>query len=153
MDFFANNLPQSLFVIGLILLVIEVAVLGFSTFVLFFVGLAAMITSALLFVGLLPNSLLSASFSTGVMTLITTLVLWKPLKRMQAKVSRKKVKSEFIDHQFVLKEAVSPTLSPKHQYSGVEWTLVSDVFIAAGTKVEVTEAEVGKLHIKAIDLK
>jgi membrane-bound ClpP family serine protease len=47
MDFFTNNLAQSLFVVGLILLVVEVTVLGFSTFVLFFVGLAAMVTGAL----------------------------------------------------------------------------------------------------------
>ncbi|WP_369921209.1 NfeD family protein [Marinomonas polaris] len=153
MDIIANNLAQSLFIVGLILLVIEVAVLGFSTFVLFFVGLAAMATGALVYVGVLPNSLLSASLSTGVMTILATLVLWKPLKRMQSKVSTKKTKSEFTDHQFYLKEAVSPTQSPKYHYSGVEWSLVSEEPIEAGTKVEVTEAEVGKLHIKAISTK
>ena len=153
MDIIANNLAQSLFIVGLILLAIEVAVLGFSTFVFFFVGLAAMATGALVYVGVLPNSLLSASLSTGVMTILAALVLWKPLKRMQSKVSTKKTKSEFTDHQFFLKESVSPTQSPKYRYSGVEWSLVSEEFIEAGTKVEVTEAEVGKLHIKSIDLK
>ena len=153
MDIIANNLAQSLFIVGLILLAIEVAVLGFSTFVFFFVGLAAMATGALVYVGVLPNSVLSASLSTGVMTILAALVLWKPLKRMQSKVSTKKTKSEFTDHQFFLKESVSPTQSPKYRYSGVEWSLVSEEFIEAGTKVEVTEAEVGKLHIKSIDLK
>ncbi|GGN21047.1 MULTISPECIES: NfeD family protein [Marinomonas] len=152
MDIIANNLAQSLFIVGLILLVIEVTVLGFSTFVFFFVGLAAMATGALVYVGVLPNSVLSASFSTGVMTILAALVLWKPLKRMQSKVSTKKTKSEFTDHQFFLKESVSPTQSPKYHYSGVEWSLVSEEPIEAGTKVEVTEAEVGKLHIKAMDL-
>ena len=152
MDIIANNLAQSLFIVGLILLVIEVTVLGFSTFVFFFVGLAAMATGALVYVGVLPNSVLSASFSTGVMTILAALVLWKPLKRMQSKVSTKKTKSEFTDHQFFLKESVSPTQSPKYHYSGVEWSLVSEEPIEAGTKVEVTEAEVGKLHIKAMGL-
>lgn len=152
MDIIANNLAQSLFIVGLILLVIEVTVLGFSTFVFFFVGLAAMATGALVYVGVLPNSVLSASFSTGVMTILAALVLWKPLKRMQSKVSTKKTKSEFTDHQFFLKESVSPTQSPKYHYSGVEWSLVSEEPIEAGTKVEVTEAEVGKLHIKAMNL-
>ncbi|AWY00481.1 activity regulator of membrane protease YbbK [Marinomonas primoryensis] len=151
MDFFTNNLAQSLFVVGLILLVVEVTVLGFSTFVLFFVGLAAMVTGALLYLGILPDSVLSAMFSMGVLTLLAALLLWKPLKRMQSKVSSKKIKSDFIDHRFILKEAVSPTQSPKHHYSGVEWALISDESIAAGTKVEVTEAEVGKLHIKAVE--
>ena len=153
MDIIANNLAQSLFIVGLILLVIEVTVLGFSTFVLFFVGLAAMATGALLYFEILPNSLLSASFSTGIITLVTAFVLWKPLKRMQSKVSTKKAKSEFTDHQFFLTEPVSPTLSPKYHYSGVEWSLVSEELIEAGTKVEIVEAEVGKLHIKAISSK
>ena len=151
MDFFTNNLAQSLFVVGLILLVVEVTVLGFSTFVLFFVGLAAMVTGALLYLGILPDNVLSAMFSMGVLTLLAALLLRKPLKRMQSKVSSKKIKSDFIDHRFILKEAVSPTQSPKHHYSGVEWALISDESIAAGTKVEVTEAEVGKLHIKAVE--
>jgi len=151
MDFFTNNLAQSLFVVGLILLVVEVTVLGFSTFVLFFVGLASMVTSALLYLGILPDSILSAMFSTGILTLIMALLLWKPLKRMQSKVSSKKIKSDFTNHRFMLKENVSPTQSPKHHYSGVEWALISDEPIAAGTKVEVTEAEVGKLHIKAVE--
>jgi len=150
MDFFTNNLAQSLFVVGLILLVVEVTVLGFSTFVFFFVGLAAMVTGALLYLGILPDSVLSAMFSMGILTLLAALLLWKPLKRMQSKVSSKKIKSDFIDHRFILKEAVSPTQSPKHHYSGVEWALISEEPIEAGTKVEVTEAEVGKLHIKAI---
>lgn len=151
MDFFTNNLAQSLFVVGLILLVVEVTVLGFSTFVLFFVGLASMVTGALLYLDILPDSILSAMFSTGILTLIAALLLWKPLKRMQSNVSSKKIKSDFTDHRFILKEAVSSTQSPKHHYSGVEWALISDEPIAAGTKVEVTEAEVGKLHIKAVE--
>ena len=118
MDIIANNLAQSLFIVGLILLVIEVTVLGFSTFVFFFVGLAAMATGGLVYVGLLPNSLLSALLSTGVITVLAALVLWKPLKRVQSKVSTKKTKSEFTDHQFYLKEAVSPTQSPKYHFSG-----------------------------------
>ncbi|QUX95435.1 activity regulator of membrane protease YbbK [Marinomonas sp. CT5] len=150
MDIIANNLAQSLFIVGLILLVIEVTVLGFSTFVLFFVGLAAMATGALVYFGVLPNSVLSASLSTGVITAVAALILWQPLKRLQSEVSTKKAKSEFTDHQFILKEPVSPTLSPKYHYSGIEWSLISEDFIEAGTKVEVTEAEVGKLHIKAI---
>lgn len=150
MEFFTNNLAESLFVAGLILLVIEVVVLGFSTFVLFFVGLAAMLTGALLYVGVLPDNVLSAMLSTGVLTLIAAGILWKPLKRMQSDVGSKKVKSDFIDHQFILQEPASPTLSPKYHYSGIDWVLICEEPIEAGTKVEVTEAEVGKLHIKAV---
>ena len=43
MNWISNNLSESLIMAGLALLVIEVVILGFSTFVLFFVGLAALI--------------------------------------------------------------------------------------------------------------
>ncbi len=150
MEFFTNNLAESFFIVGLILLVIEVAVLGFSTFVLFFVGLAAMATGALLFIGALPNNALSAWMCTGVLTLIAAALLWRPLKRMQSSVSTQKAKSDFVGHRFILQDDVSATKSPKHQYSGVEWSLISVEEIEAGTRVEVTEAEVGAFHIKAV---
>ena len=83
MNFFAENLAQSLLVVGLILLVIEVAVLGFSTFFLFFAGIGAVLTSVFLYVNMIPYTMLSALMSTGILTLIAALVLWRPLKSMQ----------------------------------------------------------------------
>ena len=44
MDWVTANMAESLIIVGLLLLAIEIAVLGFSTFVLFFVGLAAVLT-------------------------------------------------------------------------------------------------------------
>ncbi len=151
MNFFAENLAQSLLVVGLILLVIEVAVLGFSTFFLFFAGIGAVLTSVLLYVNMIPYTMLSALMSTGILTLIAALVLWRPLKSMQANVSVKKAQGDLVGHQFILKDTVSPTESPTHQYSGVQWHLVSEETIEAGTRVEVIEAQVGIFHIKAMD--
>jgi len=151
MSFIANNLAESFLIIGLILLVVEVAVLGFSTFVLFFVGLAAMVTGALLYVSVLPGSGLGALLSMGVFTLVFALLLWQPLKRMQGNVSPKKAQGDLVGHQFVLKDFVSPAVSPSYHYSGVNWTLMSDEAIEAGTRVEVIEAEVGAFHIKAVN--
>ncbi|REG83164.1 NfeD family protein [Marinomonas pollencensis] len=151
MSFVTNNLAESFLVVGLILLVIEVAVLGFSTFVLFFVGLAAMVTGGLLFLTVLPDNGLGALFSTGVFTLVFALFLWRPLKQMQRNVSPKKAQGDLVGHQFVLQEAVSPRLSPSYHYSGVRWNLISDTLIEAGTRVEVIEAEVGAFHIKAVE--
>ncbi|MBJ7538790.1 NfeD family protein [Marinomonas transparens] len=151
MDFFTNNLAQSLFVVGLILLVIEVAVLGFSTFVLFFTGLAAMVTGVLLYVDIIPNTGLSAMFSTGMLTLIAAVMLWRPLKRMQSHVSPKKAQGDLVGHRFILQEAVSPLQVGTYHYSGVDWKLISLTPIEAGTRVEVTEAEVGAFHIQALE--
>lgn len=149
MDLVSNNLAESLIIVGLTLLVIEVLVLGFSTFVLFFVGLAAVITGGLLYMGVLPDSMLSALSSIGALTGLLAIFLWRPLKSMQGKVERKKVTSDLVGHSFFLNEAVSMHNNPVYQYSGIDWRLSSQKELSAGTEVEVTEVSVGKFVIQA----
>jgi membrane protein implicated in regulation of membrane protease activity len=149
MDWAFNNLAESLLILGILLLVIEIAVLGFSTFVLFFVGCAAVITAGLLFVGIIPDTMLAAMLSTGVLTAMTAVLMWKPLKNMQAKVDTTKAKGDLVGHSFVLVEDVAPELTPEYRYSGIDWKLKASEHLVAGTKVEVIEADVGVFHIKA----
>ena len=150
MDWALNNLAESLLILGIILLAIEVVVLGFSTFVLFFVGCAAVVTAGLLYVGIIPDTMLAAMFSTGLLTALSAVLLWKPLKSIQTDVDTTKVKSDLVGHRFVLVEDVAPELSPEHHYSGINWKLIASEKLAAGTRVEVTQVDVGKFHIKAI---
>jgi membrane protein implicated in regulation of membrane protease activity len=149
MDWVSNNLAESLIIVGLALLVIEVMVLGFSTFVLFFVGLAAMTTGGLLYIGVLPDSMLSALSSIGVLTAILAIFLWRPLKSMQNNVERKKVTSDLVGHSFILNEAVSMSNNPVYRYSGIDWHLSSEKELSAGTFVEVIGVAVGKFVIQA----
>jgi len=149
MDWAFNNLAESLLILGILLLVIEIAVLGFSTFVLFFVGCAAVLTAGLLYVGIIPDTLLAALLSTGVLTAVSALLLWKPLKKMQTEVDTTKAKGDLVGHRFVLVEDVAPDLTPVYRYSGIEWKLISSENLVSGTKVEVIEANVGVFHIKA----
>lgn len=150
MEWALNNLPETLLIIGIALLVIEVAVLGFSTFVLFFVGCAALLTGILLFFGFLPETMLSALLSVGIITAISAALLWKPLKAMQSNVDTHKAKGDLVGHRFVLAQDIKPGEMPEYKYSGITWCLISEEHLAAGTKVQVTEAEVGKFHIKAV---
>jgi len=149
MDWAFNNLAESLLILGILLLVIEIAVLGFSTFVLFFVGCAAVLTAGLLYVGIIPDTGLAAMFSTGVLTALSAALLWKPLKNMQTKVDTTKAKSDLAGHCFVLAEDVAPGLTPEYHYSGINWKLNASEHLVAGTKVEVIQANVGVFHIKA----
>lgn len=151
MDWAFNNLVESLLILGIVLLVIEIAVLGFSTFVIFFVGLAAILTSGLLYLGVIPDSLLSALLSTAVITAIGAAILWKPLKNSQNQVDKSKAKGDLVGHRFTLVENVAPQLNPIYRYSGVDWKLISTQPLQAGTQVEVTEAEVGVFHVKSVD--
>jgi membrane protein implicated in regulation of membrane protease activity len=145
-----NNLAESLLILGILLLATEVVVLGFSSFVLFFVGCAAVVTAGLLYVGFIPDTMLAAMFSTGLLTALSAVLLWKPLKSIQTDVDTTKVKSDLVGHRFVLVEDVAPELSPEHHYSGINWKLIASEKLAAGTRVEVTQVDVGKFHIKAI---
>lgn len=148
MDWAFNNLAETLLIIGIALLVIEIVVLGFSTFVLFFVGAAAVLTSGLLYLGIIPDTLLAALLCTAIITAISAGILWKPLKNMQSKVDTTKAKGDLVGHSFILVEDVAPELTPEYRYSGITWKLKSSEHIAAGTKVEVVEADVGVFYIK-----
>lgn len=149
MNWMSNNLSEILIMAGLALLAIEVMVLGFSTFVLFFVGLAAVVVGGLMTFGILPESMLSALSSVGVLTALLAILLWRPLKSMQGNVERKKVTSDLVGHSFILEEAVSMTKNPAYSYSGIQWKLSSEQELSAGTLVEVTGVAVGKFIVQA----
>ncbi len=149
MNWMSNNLSEILIMAGLALLAIEVVVLGFSTFVLFFVGLAAVVAGGLMTFGILPESMLSALSSVGVLTALLAILLWRPLKSMQGNVERKKVTSDLVGHSFILEEAVSMTKNPAYSYSGIQWKLSSEQELSAGTLVEVTGVAVGKFIVQA----
>jgi len=149
MNWVSNNLPESLIMAGLAFLVIEVVVLGFSTFVLFFVGLAAVVAGGLMTVGVVPDSMLSALFSVGVLTALSAMILWRPLKSMQGNVESKKVTNDLVGHSFILNDAVSRTKNPVYRYSGIDWNLSSEQELSAGTLVKVTGVAVGKFIVQA----
>jgi membrane protein implicated in regulation of membrane protease activity len=148
-----DNLAQSLIALGLLMLAIEILILGFATFFLFFVGLAALISGALIYAGIVPDTVSGALLSVGLGTVLFAVVLWQPLKNLQTKVETKRVTSDLIGHSFTLTADISPHLQSVYHYSGINWRLTSDEVLAAGTKVEVVEVEVGQFKVKACQLK
>ena len=150
MEWAVEHLTESLLIIGLILLILEVAILGFATFILLFIGLAALITAGFFHFDVFEPNVLTAFLSVSVISMLAAVILWRPLKQLQSNVDTTKAKSDLIGHQFVLAESVSLTETPNYHYSGVNWKLMSDVPIEAGTKVEVVIAEVGMFHIKVV---
>lgn len=148
MEWFAENLAQSLIVAGLIILAVEIAILGFSTFILFFMGLAAVFAGVLMFVGVIPETILSAALAVGIITALNALLLWKPLKNMQSKVDKKPAQNDLIGHSFILKKAISPSTESEYHYSGIQWKLRSAKDIPAGTMVKVIKNDVGVFYIE-----
>ncbi|MFT4653064.1 MAG: hypothetical protein ACI82S_000707 [Patiriisocius sp.] len=153
MEWFANNLIETILIIGVVLLIVEVVVLGFSTFFLFFAGLAALTTAILMWLGWIPETYLWSLASTSVFSIVYAVLLWKKVSHMQKDVDRKRADSDLIGHTFVLLEDIEAALpmsqKPSYLFSGISWHLNAHVDLAKGTLVEVIQADVGSLLIQA----
>ncbi|MCZ2721410.1 NfeD family protein [Marinomonas sp. 15G1-11] len=149
-DFISNNIAHSMIALGIVLLIVEVLVLGFSTFVLFFLGLSFIITGGLMLADILPVTFSSILLSNALACIFLALVLWKPLKKMQDNTETKTIKSDFTGIQLTTIEEISDTSTPEYKYSGIMWKLKSTELIPENTRVEVIKAEVGTFWVKAI---
>lgn len=150
MDNVAAYLPQLLITSGIALLAIEVLVLGFATFILFFLGISLMLTGLLVWLGLLPDTWSVLMISNAVLTAFLAVFLWKPLRKLQNKTDNKKVRSDFDGHRFFTPAAVDGRGLTTYMYSGIKWQLKSEELIAAGIEVEILRAEVGTLWVKPV---
>ncbi|CAM4204802.1 NfeD family protein [Pseudoalteromonas byunsanensis] len=150
MAFVLDNLAQSLIIVGILALVIEVAVLGFATFVLLFLGLSLIFSGTMMYAGLLSEDWLSALWVNAVLTFVLALILWKPLLRLQQSSSEKALGSDFADIDFVLEADLNAEHKQYHSYSGIQWQLKSEQPISKGTRVKVVKKEVGVMWVKAI---
>lgn len=151
MTFFMEHLPQTLMVLGLLALIIEVGILGFGSLVLFFLGVSLLLSGMLMTVGLLPVTGTAALLANAVMAGALALVLWKPLKRMQDDRQQQRVDQDFAPDDFILKEAVDISGNTSHRYSGIDWQLRSERPIEAGTRVRVDHADVGVLWVVPVE--
>ena len=150
MEYIFLHLPQALVVLGLILLAIEVLVLGFSTFVLFFVGLGTIITGILMALGILPTSMLNALLATAVISTIVALISWQPMKRLQNKGEIHQVKNGMIGETFTLPEDLAVGKTITHRYSGINWQVKANQSLTAGTEVKITQMQVGLLTVEQV---
>lgn len=150
MQFIIDNLPQALMILGVLALIIEVAVLGMSTFILLFLGISLFAIGLMMNFGLLDASLTTALWSNTLITAACALLLWKPLKRMQENVDSKDVKSDFAELDFVLTNDVNELGLSTYSYSGINWKLKSHQPLTAGTHVKVVKKEVGVMWVEAI---
>ena len=149
MDFVYQNLITILAILGISLLAIEMLIMGFSTFILTYFGVALVISALAMYVGIIPETVGSAVLSTAVLATVAWAVLWKPLKRMQNQVDTKPVTSDMVGYSFLLESDVGPNLHGQHHYSGIDWKVVSDSPITAQTRVKVVELNVGEMRVEA----
>jgi membrane protein implicated in regulation of membrane protease activity len=151
MEYFSAHLAQGFIVLGLILLAVEVLVLGFSTFVLFFIGVGAIATGILIALGVIPETFLNSLLVTAIISAVVTLISWKPMKKMQNKVESKHVDNDMIGHRFVLTEDLLIGQTITHRYSGINWQVKAKEQLSAGTDVKIIDIEVGLLTVERVE--
>ncbi|MFT5048503.1 MAG: hypothetical protein ACI8UP_005506 [Porticoccaceae bacterium] len=142
--------------VGFLLLAIEALAFGFSSGVLLFGSLGAIITGALLWFGLVPDSFIASIACFAISTAGVTAVLWSPLKRLQSGTELGKDRSsDIIGHTFNLSTDINRTTWGEQKYSGIKWNVkpaedLANDAIAEGTQVKVTAVSVGAFFVQPI---
>lgn len=151
MDWLMHNLAQVLLGLGLTALILDMVVFGFSTFILVFLGLSFLLSGLLMWLGILPATLLWALFSNALLTALMAALLWQPLKRFQNKTEPKTITHDFAMQQFIVTDDVDDRGLTHYHFSGVNWKLKSRTPIAKNTLVKVVKVEVGVMWVQPCD--
>ena len=118
MQSFLENHQLIWYAIGGLSLVIELGIMGLSGPLLFF-ALASIITGIFVHLGFI-DGWQSEILVVGILSAIITLVLWKPLKKMQASNSKTDDSSDMIGLKVPSSSEIN-TLSGTIRYSGIDW--------------------------------
>lgn len=153
LEYINNHLSGFWIALGFSLLAAEVLLFGFTTIILLFAGLGALISGLFMSAGIIPETWIAGTACFGIATGISSAVLWKPLMSMQNRATpEQKPTSDFVGLEFVLMDDISTTTPGSYRYSGIDWRVevdsCSDVdSIAKGERVVVVKVEVGLLSV------
>lgn len=152
-DYIANHQSEFWIVVGFSLLVLEL-ISGFTAGIFLFGGLGALITGLLMSVGIVPETWIAGVSCTGIASGSVTLLLWKPLKKLQGNHPMEKDNSsDLIGHEFIAGSDITLLQPGVTSYSGVNWKVEIDRdagvdIIPAGQRVKVSSVEVGVFKVK-----
>jgi len=156
-EYFDSNQFAFWFTLGFALLVVEALVFGFTSGVLLFSGIGALLTGGLLWSGVLPASWLNGIACFGISSGVSAALLWKPLLKFQNfDVPEKDNSSDMIGRKFRLEQDISLTQPGSTRYSGVDWRVEIDPdgdcdVIVAGTRVVVSSVDAGVFRVRAAE--
>lgn len=152
-DYIVSHQAEFWLAFGFTMLVIEVLT-GFTTGVFLFGGLGALNTGVLMSFGVLPETWIAGISCTGISSGIITMLLWKPLNKLQGDHPVKKDNSsDLVGHEFVVETDITLNKPGATNYSGLRWKVEIDKeaavdTIAAGQTVIVSSVEVGLFKVK-----
>ena len=152
-DYIVSHQAEVWLLMGFSLLAIEVLT-GFTTGVFLFGGLGALTTGGLMSFGILPQSWIAGIASTGISSGVITMLLWKPLKKLQGgRLVEKDNSSDLVGYAFVIDKDIAVNKPGETHFSGVTWKveIAPDAgvdSIAAGQTVRVCSVDVGVFQVK-----
>ena len=153
LEYFNENQASFWFALGALALIVELLVLGMSTIILFMLGIGALATGTLMYMGVLGEGWLLGTAVTGIIAFAAGVLLWKPLKRYQeAEVPRSGESSDFLGMEFTLSSLLDVENTSTHQFSGVSWRVElaredQEKSLAAGDRVRVVALHLSLIHI------
>jgi membrane protein implicated in regulation of membrane protease activity len=151
-EYFIANPDKLLYTLAGICLVVELSVLGLSGPLLFF-GIGCVITGLFVSIGLL-ESWIPIIVSVGIVTGITTLLLWKPLKSFQGPKNVRDTSSDMIGQTVPVSETVTRN-GGSIRHSGINWQSRLDVNVSvdeivSGERAEISAVEGNVMIIKPL---
>ncbi len=154
-EIFSIPLHSFWFMVGFVLLLLELVILGLTTGFFLFLGLAALVTGGLLYFGSIPPSWIWSLAAFSISSVGVSLLLWKPFKRLERSGHDPKQEqvSDLIGHCFRLNGDLTPTTPVTTRYSGIEWqveldTTATEARVPAGTRVAVVRLEPGRFFVR-----
>jgi hypothetical protein len=151
-DYFVQHHDQLLYAIAAISLLLELGVLGMSGPLLFF-AFGCLITGLLVSVGLVGNWEIEILL-VGVVSVVSALLLWKPLKNYQNAKETPNRSSDMIGRQLPVTATITSEAG-RVAYSGIEWqarlAITTDTPIAEGSRAEVVSIDGSLLVVKGLD--
>ena len=141
------SIQESLVIVGVLLLIVEVIFFGFSTFFLLFIGLSCVLTGLLMFMSIIPENSFSALSFVSIFSVIISIGLWNQLKKLQKSEDKNQIEVGLVGHKFELNSDLSPDKHVNYKYSGIDWIVKSSEKIEAGQTVKVVNLEVGVLLV------
>jgi len=119
MQYFLENPDHLWFLIAGLSFVIELSIMGLSGPLLFF-AIASLITGILVSTGSFSDWQTQV-FAVGILTAITALLLWKPLKKFQNTKTVTDTSSDMIGLRVPASADITAT-SGSIRYSGINWS-------------------------------
>jgi membrane protein implicated in regulation of membrane protease activity len=151
-EYFAQNHDKLLYAVAGIILVIELTVLGLGG-PLLFIGIACAITGVFVTTGLL-GSWEAEVFSVGILSLLSAVLLWKPLKQLQGPNKVSDSSSDMIGQIVPVNEQVTRN-GGSIRHSGINWQArldpcTNDNTLESGARVLINGVEGNVMLVKAV---